>query len=164
MIISELYLPANQKIFPTYQQNSEFASYLLDDVYIEIYFLNKETLDHKHPRYELAKAEFKNMDYLLSVTENQGILKVPFIVLFEYKGFLGMAKSKVGLDFTPKNRECYSQLNIKEFENISRINAEILLNESKCRILAYDRKTSISYTQSNNRVYFVDILTELLPL
>lgn len=71
----------------------------------------------------MAKAEFKNMDYLLRVTENQGILKVPFIVLFEYKGFLGMAKSKVGLDFAPKNRECYSQLNIKEFENISRINA-----------------------------------------
>jgi hypothetical protein len=44
------------------------------------------------------------MDYLLRVTENQGTLKVPFIVLFEYKGFLGMAKSKVGDNFTPKNR------------------------------------------------------------
>lgn len=45
------------------------------------------------------------MDYLLSVTKNEGNLKVPFMVLFEYKGFLGMAKSRVAEPNAPaKNR------------------------------------------------------------
>jgi hypothetical protein len=44
------------------------------------------------------------MDYLLTTTQNEGILKVPFIVLFEYKGFLGMAKSKVSDNFAYKNK------------------------------------------------------------
>jgi hypothetical protein len=40
--------------------------------------------------------EFKNFQYLIGATKNEGILKVPFMTLFEYKGFLGMAKSKIG--------------------------------------------------------------------
>jgi len=55
-------------------------------------------------------------------------------------------------------------MNIKQFEEVSRVSSETLLNEAKCRILSYERKTSLSQTMANQRIYFVDILTELLPL
>ena len=42
---------------------------MLDDVYIELYFFNEEIPD-KHPRFQQASLEFKNLDYLLSVTKN----------------------------------------------------------------------------------------------
>lgn len=78
---------------------------MLEDVYLEVYYHTQDTQDRKHPRYQLATLEFKNMDYLLSVTKNEGNLKVPFMVLFEYKGFLGMAKSRVAEpNAPPKNR------------------------------------------------------------
>lgn len=81
-------------------------------------------MDQKHPRYELACLEFKNLNYLLTVTKNEDTLKVPFMVLFEYKGFLGMAKSRIGDSNTPpRNRDYYSQINIREFEETARISA-----------------------------------------
>lgn len=87
------------------------------------------------------------------------------MVLFEYKGFLGMAKSRVAdPNAPPKNREFYGQLNIREFEDTARINAETLLNENTCKIVSYERKTSLSATMANRRIYFVDKLTELLPV
>ena len=52
------------------------------------------------------------MDYLLSVTKNEGTLKVPFMMLFEYKGFLGMARTRLP-EGPVRNRECVNQLNVK---------------------------------------------------
>lgn len=64
------------------------------------------------------------MDYLLSVTKNEDNLKVPFMVLFEYKGFLGMAKSRIGEpNAPPKNKEYYAHVSIRDFEENSRISA-----------------------------------------
>ena len=136
---------------------------MLDDIYLEVYLHSEETSVRKHPRYRLAALEFRNLDYLLTATKNEGNLKVPFMMLFEYKGFTGMAKSRIA-DGPPKNREFYSQLNIREFEESSRISAESLLNEQKCRILGYERRTSLSATTANRKIYFVDRLIELLPL
>jgi hypothetical protein len=51
-----------------------------------------------------AALEFKNLDYLLSVTRNEGSLKVPFMMLFEYKGFLGMARTRLPENSPIRNR------------------------------------------------------------
>jgi len=83
----------------------------LDDVYIELYFFNEE-IEDKHPKFQQAAVEFKNLDYLLSVTRNEGSLKVPFMILFEYKGFLGMARTRLP-DSQARNRECYNSINVK---------------------------------------------------
>jgi hypothetical protein len=144
--------------------NKEFAGFVLDDVYIELYFFH-EGIPEKHPRFKQASLEFKNLDYLLSVTKNEGILKVPFMMLFEYKGFLGMARTRVPEDSPLRNRECLNQINVKDFEENSRISAETLLNEKTCKIVSYHRRTPISTTSFNNgNVYFVERLLELLPL
>jgi hypothetical protein len=116
--------------------NKEFAGFVLDDVYIELYFFH-EGIPEKHPRFKQASLEFKNLDYLLSVTKNEGILKVPFMMLFEYKGFLGMARTRVPEDSPLRNRECLNQINVKDFEENSRISAETLLNEKTCKIVAF---------------------------
>lgn len=84
----------HDKIFPATEVTKDFASFTLDDVYIELYFFNEE-IEDKHPRFQQASLEFKNLDYLLSVTKNEGTIKVPFMMLFEYKGFLGMAKTRL---------------------------------------------------------------------
>ena len=72
----------------------DYGSFMLDDIYLELYFFH-EGIEDKHPRFQQASLEFKNLDYILSVTKNQGTLKVPFMMLFEYKGFLGMAKTRL---------------------------------------------------------------------
>ena len=105
----------NDKIFQAHEIQEDYASFVLDDVYLEVYFFH-EGIEDKHPRFMQAALEFKNLDYLLSVTRNEGSLKVPFMMLFEYKGFLGMARTRLPSDSPIRNRECYNQLNIKEFE------------------------------------------------
>lgn len=112
VIIAELYVAQEEKIFPATEINKEFGSFVLDDVYIELYFFH-EGIEDKHPRFQAASLEFKNMDYLLSITKNEGSLKVPFMMLFEYKGFLGMAKTRLPEDSPSRNRECYNQMNIR---------------------------------------------------
>jgi hypothetical protein len=57
--------------------------------------------------------QFKNFDYLLGSLRNEGILKVPFMILFEYKGFLGMAKSRVGDSIKLRNKELYDIIDRK---------------------------------------------------
>lgn len=85
-------------------------------------------------------------------------------MLFEYKGFLGMAKTRLP-DSAPRNRECVNSINVKEFEDSSRISIDTLLNENSCKISSYYRRTPISTTSFNNgNVYFVERLLELLPL
>ena len=55
------------------------------------------------------------MDYLIGQTKNEGILKVPLMMLFEYKGFLGMVKSRIIDANIVKNREVFKLVNIEEF-------------------------------------------------
>jgi len=69
VIINELYVGQKEKIFPASELTKDFGSFMLDDVYIELYFFNEEIAD-KHPRFQQASLEFKNLDYLLSVTKN----------------------------------------------------------------------------------------------
>lgn len=67
-------------------------------MYLEVYFYSEDNIERKHHRYKQSVREFKNLDYLAEVTQNKGVLKVPFMVLFEFKGFLGMAKTKIPSD------------------------------------------------------------------
>lgn len=98
-------------MYPYQEFSREFASYVLDDIYVEIYFVSEDNPNIKNPRYKNAVNEFKNFEYLLGATKNEGILKVPFMTLFEYKGFLGMAKSKIGDGRGFKNKEFYEIIN-----------------------------------------------------
>lgn len=114
IIIGEFYMTQNQKIFPAFEMTKDFAVFVLDDMIIELYFYTEENYEQKHERYQQADLEFKNFEYLLSTTKNEGNLKVPFMMLFEYKGFRGMAKSRVADNNAPfKNREFYGQLNVR---------------------------------------------------
>ena len=83
------------KIFPFKEWSREYAGYVVDDLEIEVYFYNEEQLDKKHARERYAAKEFKNYDYFLESMQNEGILLVPFMAMFEYKGFTGMAKTIV---------------------------------------------------------------------
>lgn len=62
------------------------------------------------------------MDYLLSSIPNNQFLKVPLMVLFEFKGFVGLARSRLP-DGSYRNRELYDLLDKREFEENARINA-----------------------------------------
>ena len=104
VIINQLYIHNSVKIFPSHETGKDFISYLLDDIYIEVYLVSQQQQNTKNPRYKNAVLEFKNYDYLLSATKNQGPLKVPLMTIFEFKGFLGMAKSKIGESKGFKNR------------------------------------------------------------
>lgn len=115
MIVNELYVPQEAKMYPANEFAKEFASYLVDDIYIEIYLQVEDNPSIKNQRYKSAVTEFKNFEYLLGATKNEGILKVPFMTLFEYRGFLGMAKSKVGDGRGFKNKEFYELINRREF-------------------------------------------------
>lgn len=53
VIINELYIAQNEKIFPASELTKDFGSYMLDDVYIELYFFNEDIPD-KHPRFKQA--------------------------------------------------------------------------------------------------------------
>lgn len=104
VIINELYIHQEAKIYPSHEFTKEYASYILDDIYVEVYFQVDDNPSAKNPRYKTSVTEFKNFEYLIGATKNEGILKVPFMVLFEYKGFLGMAKSRLGEGRGFKNR------------------------------------------------------------
>jgi len=64
-------------------------------------------LIEKNQKYKDAVRQFKNFDYLIGVLGNQGIIRVPLMVLFEYKGFLGMAKTRIGESKFYRNEELY---------------------------------------------------------
>lgn len=98
-------------MYPYQEFSREFASYVLDDIYVEIYFVSEDNPNIKNHRYKTSVNEFKNFEYLLGATKNEGILKVPFMTLFEYKGFLGMAKSKIGDGRGFKNKEFFEIIN-----------------------------------------------------
>jgi hypothetical protein len=110
------------------EETKDHAAYLIDDVLIELYFYSEDHLISKNPRYKNSVLEFKNFDYLLGVTQNQGILKVPLMVLFEYKGFLGMGRTRIESSGHYCNREVYEVMNHKEFEEDTRVKADVLLN------------------------------------
>ncbi|MCB0369728.1 MAG: hypothetical protein KDD45_09890 [Bdellovibrionales bacterium] len=40
VIINELYVNQNEKIFPAFEMTKDYASFALDDVYIELYFFH----------------------------------------------------------------------------------------------------------------------------
>jgi ribosome-associated toxin RatA of RatAB toxin-antitoxin module len=162
VIVNELYVTQEVRIYPVYESSKDYASYLIDDIQIDVYFASENNNSLRHPKYQSAVQEFKNFEYLINATKNEGILKVPFMTLFDYKGFVGMAKSKVGSNRTLKNKEFYDIINRKEFEEITRISAETLLNESKCKIVSYERLNTGN--KFNNKVYFTEELADFLPL
>lgn len=130
-----------------------------------MYFFSEEHLEEKHSRYRNAALEFKNLNYLLHSTKNEGPLKVPFMMMFEYKGFLGMARTKLPDSGKFKNRELFESFDQRDLEENSRISSEVLLNEGKCKIISYDKQTSLSKIPSlSPKVYFVERLTEYLPV
>ena len=46
---------------------------------------------------ELKKAikEFKNMNYLLSITRNKGKIRLPLANIVEYKGIIALVKAEI---------------------------------------------------------------------
>jgi hypothetical protein len=64
----------------------------------------------------------KNYDYLLEATKNEGYLLVPLMVVFEYKGFTGIVKTKINSSSSlSENQFLYSHLDLEEFVEDSRI-------------------------------------------
>jgi hypothetical protein len=49
----------------------------------------------------------------MGALRNEGILKVPLMVLFEYKGFVGMAKTRIGDNTVFRNKELYQAIDQK---------------------------------------------------
>ena len=65
VLINELYIPQQNKVFPYREWHRDFASFVLEDVYIEVYFYGEEQIEKKHEREAKTSREFKNYDYLL---------------------------------------------------------------------------------------------------
>lgn len=81
---------------------------------------------------------------------------VPFMVMFEFKGFTGMAKTRIGQENLPyANKRCLNELNLDDFREDARIEPRILAEESKCKIVAYEpQRLSLNQVQVD-KVYFV---------
>ena len=52
----------------------------------------------------------------MGTMKNIGKLKVPLMILFEYKGFQGMAKMRVSESNNYDNKEALKFINIAEFQ------------------------------------------------
>lgn len=151
-------------MFPSEACYKDYASYSLEDIYLQLYFYSEDNIEHKHDRYKEAVREFKNLDYLVEVTQNNGLLKVPFMVLFQFKGFLGMAKSKIASDGIARNKQYLNLVDRNHFKSDARINPEVLLDESKCKIVLYQKRNSQSkLTYLTQKIYFVEKLAQFLP-
>jgi len=68
---------------------------------------------------------------------------VPFMAMFDFKGFVGIARSKINSDGLYKNKEYVEMMNRGEFEEEARINPDILLDQSKCKIVMYEKHTPL---------------------
>lgn len=51
-MINELYLPEEYKIYPSTDYSKEHISYIIEDIYVEIYFYNEENQGQKHKKYK----------------------------------------------------------------------------------------------------------------
>lgn len=70
VIINELYIHQEAKIYPSNEFTKDFASYILDDIYVEVYFQVDDSPSTKNARYKTAVTEFKNFEYLIGATKN----------------------------------------------------------------------------------------------
>lgn len=57
-------------MYPATESTKDSASYVIDDISIEVYFFNEDNLSNKHHRYRSAVQEFKNFEYLINTTKN----------------------------------------------------------------------------------------------
>ena len=54
VIVNELYVSQEARMYPYHELTQDYASYIVDDVYLELYLYSEEHLVHKHPRYKQA--------------------------------------------------------------------------------------------------------------
>jgi uncharacterized protein with NAD-binding domain and iron-sulfur cluster len=54
VLVNELHVTNDKRIFPQKEWTNEFASYIVDDVYVEIYFFTEEQVEKKHTKYQKA--------------------------------------------------------------------------------------------------------------
>jgi len=88
---------------------------MLEDLEVEIYFLSEEHLVEKNRQYRRRAGEFKNYDYLLGATRNEGMLIVPLMAMFEFKGFMSMAKNRIRSTRQYCNKMVYEMMDRHSF-------------------------------------------------
>ena len=49
-IIDEIYISNTDKIFPQNEIYADFANYYVEDVYVEVYFYNEDSIEKKHEK------------------------------------------------------------------------------------------------------------------
>lgn len=70
VLVSQLHIPQQSKMFPFQEWQNDYALYVIDDLEIQVYFYNEEQLEKNHLREKHAVKEFKNYDYFLESTQN----------------------------------------------------------------------------------------------
>ncbi len=81
--------------------------------------------------------EFKNYDYLLEVTRNDGALLIPLQVHFQYRGFPGIAKTTRPSSYAPfMNSMLFDSLPM-DFALNSRVNPKVFVDDQCCKIVSF---------------------------
>ena len=62
VVISELHVAHSAKVYPPAEWTQEFASFHIDDTYMEVFFYIEKHMEEKHQRYKQAVRTFKNFD------------------------------------------------------------------------------------------------------
>jgi hypothetical protein len=50
VVVNELYIPQESKVFPYREMHRDFVSFVVEDVYIEVFFYSEEQIERRHER------------------------------------------------------------------------------------------------------------------
>lgn len=116
----------------------------------------------------MALTEFKNLNYVLSLTHNKGKIRVPLSTIVEYKGFVIFAKVITPAAEAYDNMDVLQrQLEILEAE--SRINTSVFQDPECSKIVALQSKAYEKLARAENLpnkkfdFCYIDSLNHYLP-
>lgn len=81
----------------------------------------------------LLKNEWRNYNYILGVTQNKGLVRVPLACIVEHKGVTGLAKAKVlnGIELAASTLSN----EFAELERLSKVSRDVFSKDERIQLL-----------------------------
>jgi len=120
-IVNELPLDTNRKDYLPIEARSPYYVYHHEGILLTLHKFDTSNssstptivpnapLLFEQNTYELLKREFYNYNLILSVTANEGFIKVPLCAYFEYKGIIALCKAEIPEAFSEVTPQRYQQ-------------------------------------------------------
>lgn len=182
-IIDELSLEEKRRYYQPVSESTTSLGYEIDGVSFRVCLRAlREVVSYEKrgaiiSSYEskLAQKEFRNYDYILSLTANKGRIRVPLSMVVEYKGFICVVKAVIPEGEGYENLESLSkELALLEAE--SKVSNSVFESGEAGRIVPLNAKAyekiarlqnslSSSTTRINKRfdICYLQSLTSYLP-